>query len=77
MCVPCAKKKKMNQRSQQIVDAGENLRKRVKKQVDKGRMSEARAAEILNPLMDADRAFDAHGSLALEKAETAYSNSHD
>ena len=72
MCIPCAEKKRLNEQSQAIVDQGEGLRKRVEKMWKRGEIDDAGAEAVLQPLMDADRAYAAHGKLAIEKATRAY-----
>ncbi len=56
-CVPCEEKKKLNQRSQQAVDSGEKMRRKVEKLHAKGKIDDDQAASILEPYMVADRRF--------------------
>ena len=56
-CVPCEKKKLLNQQSAEAVQSGEKMRRKVEKAVRKGRITEVEAGQILGPYMEADRDF--------------------
>lgn len=70
-CVPCAAKELLNGLARETVDKAEKIRKEVERMHRKGQIDDDGALAILEPLMDSDRAYVAHGKLALEKATQA------